>query len=167
MSCVEHYQAMPTKTAKGQSAAPPGKQLAAFIEKFDPAVAKLTRACFAKLRKRFPTANQLVYDNYNALAIGFCTTDRASDCIVSLAVTIRGPSLCFIYGAKLDDPKKLLTGGGNQVRFIRLPTASTVSQPGVESLIKAAIAQAKSPLPKVGKGMLIIKSVSIKQRPRR
>lgn len=158
---------MPPNTAKTPSGAPSQKQLSGFIDKFDPAVARLTRACLAKLRRRFPTANQLVYDNYNALAIGFCTTDRASDCIVSLAVTVRGPSLCFVYGATLADPKKLLTGGGNQVRFLRLPAASTLAEPGVESLIKAAIAQAKSPLPKTGKGQLIIKSVSIKQRPRR
>jgi len=45
------------------------QQLAGFIDKFDPAIAKLTRSARAVLRKRLPTAVELVYDNYNALAI--------------------------------------------------------------------------------------------------
>ena len=42
-----------------------------FIAKFDPATAKLLRQARLALRKRFPTAVELVYDNYNALAIGW------------------------------------------------------------------------------------------------
>ena len=34
------------------------------------------------MRKRFPTANELVYDNYNFFVIGYCTTERPSDCVV-------------------------------------------------------------------------------------
>jgi hypothetical protein len=158
---------MPTATAKPRSSAPTTTQIKGFIDKFDPEIAKLTRICRMALRKRFPTATELVYDNYQALAFGFCTTDRASDCIVSLAVMPRKVSLCFYYGATVTDPKKLLTGGGNQVRFLRLDSAAVLAKPDVEALLRSAIAQAKSPLPKTGKGTTIVKSVSIKQRPRR
>ena len=41
----------------------PAQQLTGFIAKFDPAMAKLIRACRAAMRKRFPTANEMVYDN--------------------------------------------------------------------------------------------------------
>src|SRR3954447_16710020 len=116
---------MPTSTAKPRSSAPTSVQIKGFIDKFDPAIAKLARSCRAALRRRFPTATELVYDNYQALAFGFCTTDRASDCIVSLAVMPKKVSLCFYYGATVADPKKLLTGGGNQVRFLRLDSATT------------------------------------------
>lgn len=155
------------RSATTPSAESPAKQLAGFIAKFDPTVAALARSCRSALRKRLPTAIELVYDNYNALAIGFCATERASDCIVSLPVTPRGVALCFIYGAKLPDPEKILQGSGNQTRFIRLESAATLARPEVEALIRAAIAQAKTPLPAAGRGRLIIKSVSAKQRPRR
>src|SRR4051812_30200461 len=158
---------MPLATAKPRSKAPVGTQINGFIDKFDPAIAKLTRSCRTALRKRFPTAMELVYDNYQALAFGFCTTDRASDCIVSLAVMPRKVSLCFYYGATVHDPKKLLKGGGNQVRFLRLESAAALSKPDVEALLRSAIAQAKTALPKSGKGKTVVKSVSIKQRPRR
>lgn len=145
----------------------PAKQLAGFIAKYDPAVAKLARSTRSALQKRLPTANQLVYDNYQFLAIGFATTERASDSMVSLAVSPKGVSLCFIYGAMLPDPDRILLGSGNQTRSIKLEGAATLKKTEVERLIKAAIAQAKSPLPDKGKGTLIIKSISAKQRPRR
>ena len=62
-----------------------------------------------------------MYDNYNALAIGWSATDRASGgVIVSVAAYATGVNLYFMYGAKLADPEKLLQGSGNQGRFIRL-----------------------------------------------
>jgi hypothetical protein len=145
----------------------PTRQLAGFIAKYDPAVAKLARSTRTAMQKRLPTANQLVYDNYQFLAIGFSPTERASDSIVSLAVSPKGVSLCFIYGVTLPDPDKILLGSGNQTRTIRLEGPATLSKAPVERLIKAAIAQAKAPLLKTGKGKLIIKSISVKQRPRR
>ncbi|MDZ4832012.1 MAG: DUF1801 domain-containing protein [Phycisphaerae bacterium] len=145
----------------------PAKQLAGFIAKFDPATATMIKLCRAALRKRMPTAFELVYDHYNFFVIGFCSTPRASDCIVSLATSANGVGLCFIFGAKLPDPHKILLGSGKQTRFIRLESAATLAQPAVESLIRAAIANARAPLPSAGGGTLIIKSVSAKQRSRR
>jgi hypothetical protein len=31
------------------------------------------------MRKRFPTADELVSDNYSFFVIGYCTTERPSD----------------------------------------------------------------------------------------
>ena len=119
------------------------------------------------LRKRYPTANELVYDNYNFFVIGFCTTERPSDCMFSLAANAKGVGLSFYYGSTLPDPHKILMGGGSQNRFIRLPEVATLSKPEVMALLQAAVAQAKSPLPSTSGGKLIIRSVSAKQRPRR
>jgi hypothetical protein len=144
----------------------PAKQLAGFIAKFDPAIASLARSSRAVLRKRFPTAVELVYDNYNALAIGYSSTERASDCIVSLAVFPRSVGLSFYYGAGLPDPTGILSGSGNQNRYISLDRATRLSDPAVQALIGAAVAKGKVPLP-ARKGYLVIKSISAKQRPRR
>jgi len=145
----------------------PAKQLAGFIAKYDPAVQKLARACLAALRKRLPTASALVYDNYQFLAIGFSATERASDCVVSLAISPKGVALSFYYGASLPDPDGILLGSGNQNRFVRLSGPATLKLPAVEALLRAAIAQSKAPLPATGRGPTVIKSISAKQRPRR
>jgi Domain of unknown function (DU1801) len=157
---------MPARPDTG-AAASAEKQLAGFIAKFDPAVARCIRECRAAVRKRLPTANELVYDNYNFLAIGYCATERPTDCIVSLAAAANGVGLSFYYGATLPDPDEILLGSGKQNRFVRLPSAAILSTPAVEALISAAVAQAKTPLPASGRGATIIKSVSAKQRPRR
>jgi hypothetical protein len=142
-------------------------QLAGFLAKFDPQVARLARDCRAALRKRLPAAHELVYDNYQFLAIGYSASERASDCLVSLAVSSKGVALSFYYGASLPDPERVLLGSGTQNRFVRLESAATLSAPAVEALLRAAIAQADTPLPSRGRGTLTIKSVSAKQRPRR
>ncbi len=144
----------------------PSKQLSGFIARYEPAVAKLARAARVALRSRFPTARELVYDNYQFLAIGYASTERASDCLVSLAVSPKGVALSFYYGASLPDPAGILLGSGNQNRFVRLQGAATLRSPAVEALLRAAVAQAKTPLPTTGRGTLTIKSVSATQRPR-
>jgi Domain of unknown function (DU1801) len=158
------------KTAEritSQAAASGEQQLAGFIKKFDSKNAALIRSVRKVLRKRLPTANELAYDNYNFFVIGYCSTERPSDCILSIAAGANGVGLSFYYGATLPDPRKLLLGSGSQNRFIRIESATTLTRPEVEELIAAAIAQAKSPLPGSGRGKLIIRSISKKQRQRR
>ncbi len=144
----------------------PAAQIASFIAKFEPDVARTIRACRTALRKRLPTATEIVYDNYNFLVFGFSTTSRSSDTIVSLAAAANGVGLSFYYGATLPDPQKVLLGGGKQNRFVRLPGAATLAEPAIAALIDAAVAQADPPLPAGRRGQTMIKSISKKQRPR-
>lgn len=145
----------------------PAKQVAGFIAKFDPAIAKVVRSARATLRKRWPTAVELVYDNYNALAIAFGTTERQSEIIASVAVYASGANLYFMYGASLPDPAHLLQGSGNKGRFIRLVNAAVLDAPVVQGFLRAAEQRAKPPLPATGRGYTVIKLIAPKQRPRR
>lgn len=144
----------------------PAAQLAGFIAKFEPGMQKRIKACRRELRRQMPGAVELVYDNYNFFVIGYGPSERASDAYVSLVADRNGTSLCFIYGATMADPKKLLGGGGGQVRFIKLPTPRTLATADVKGLIRAAIKHGDVAMPKTAKGYLVIKSVSKKQRPR-
>jgi hypothetical protein len=157
-----------TKTAvKKQPALSPEKQVASFLAKFDPAMEKLIRSIRAALRRRFPTAIELVYDNYNFFVIGYSPTPRPSDYIVSLAANSKGVGLSFNHGATLPDPHKLLLGSGKQNRFIRMPNAAELAKPEVEALLAAAVAQASAPLPGGTRGETVIRAIAAKQRPRR
>jgi hypothetical protein len=145
----------------------PKKQLDGFIAKFDPAIAAQTRKVLAAMRKRLPGALELVYDNYNALAVGFAPTERASDVIFSIAVYPKWVSLFLFGGQKLKDPKRLLKGSGNKVRHIVLRDAATLDDPDVTALMAQCLKIADPPLDPGQKYRLIIKSISAKQRPRR
>jgi hypothetical protein len=141
------------------------QQLDSFIGRFTPQVASVTRAAFRWLRKKFPHADVLVYDNYNALAIGFGPNHRASEAAFSIAVFPRWVNLCFLQGISLPDPHKRLTGSGKQVRNIRLDSAQVLDEPVVVELLETAAAQMGMSA-RAGAGKIIIKSISAKQRPR-
>ena len=145
----------------------PQAELDSFIDKFTPEVAALTRALLDKTKARVPGATIMVYDNYNALAIGFGPSDKAGQAVFSLAVMPRWVTLCFTWGVRLPDPHGLLNGGGNQVRHVRLHTPEAFDDPRIQDLIEAALERSEPPIDPTREQQLIIKSISAKQRPRR
>ena len=146
----------------------PQAQLDGFLAKYTPGMAAEARAALARLRRLVPGAVQLVYDNYNALVVGFCPSERASEAVVSLAVQPRRVNLCFLQGGpQLPDPDNLLKGSGSIARHIPLESARDLDKPAVRALVNVALARAMVPIDTSGRGRLIIRSISAKQRPRR
>ena len=141
-------------------------QLSGFIDRYTPEIAADARQALEFLSGRLPTATRLVYDNYNALVVGFGTSEKVGDIILSIALYPRWITLFFLRGTVLPDPEGLLEGDGSTVRSVRLDPVSRLKTAEVGALIDAAVANA-APLPASGDGALIIKSISAKQRPRR
>jgi hypothetical protein len=145
----------------------PQSQLDSFLDKYTPAVAAIARDCLKKMRARLPGAIRLVYDNYNALAIGFGPSEKASEAIFSIVLYPRYVTLFFLQGAGLSDPKKLLCGSGRLVRHVRLERASDLDTPAIRELMAAALKSAKRAIDRDAPETLVIRSISAKQRPRR
>lgn len=142
-------------------------ELDGFIARYTPEIAAQIHAALARMRARLPRATLLVYDNYNALAVGFATSNKVGDIILSITAYPRWVTLFFLRGVRLDDPHALLEGTGNQVRSVRLAGPETLDDPRVEALIADAVRKADRPFDPKAKAEIIIKSVSAKQRPRR
>jgi hypothetical protein len=138
-----------------------------FIAKYAPDIRALAREALAKMRELLPGAVELVYDNYNALVIGFGPTERASDAVFSIALYPRWITLFFLNGVGLPDPHKLLKGSGKQVRQIRLEDAEDLDTPEIQALMQHALKRAGKPFDGSTSGQMVIKSISAKQRPRR
>jgi hypothetical protein len=145
----------------------PEEQLASFLAKFLPEVAAQAEAVRNVMRRRYPAANELVYDNFNALAIGFGPTERTSEVIFSVAVYPRWVNLFFFQGKGLPDPERRLQGSGNQARHIRIDSLDVFDDPAVRALMDEAVARAAVPFDARNRHRLIIKSISARQRPRR
>jgi hypothetical protein len=141
--------------------------LSAFVARFAPAHQQLIRELRAALRRRFPAAHELVYDNYNFFVIGYSATLRPSDAVLSIAAWAASVSVCLIHGAALADPSGLLRGEGKQTRFLRIASATDLDGAEVAALLAAAAASAPVPIRDGPPGTLVIRSVSAKQRPRR
>lgn len=136
----------------------PEAQLRSLIERFDPKDQTLIRAVRAAVRRRLPTANELLYDYKSHFVIGYSPTDHPTDGIASIAARVDGVRLYLMHGPQLPDPKKLLMGAGKQARYIRVEAAERLADPDVEALIAAAIDLAEVPLATEGRGRLIVRT---------
>ena len=141
-------------------------RLQALIDRFEPAIAEQARACRARMRARFPTAFELVYDNYAGLAVGYGTSDRGSGAVVSFVVYPRFIRLFFLRGVGLPDPDGRLEGEGSQVRSIKLSNAEVLDEPAILALFDAAEARTERVWP-AAPSPVQIRSVTAKQIPRR
>jgi hypothetical protein len=145
----------------------PEAQLEGFIGRYSDSVAGQIRAARSWMRARLPGATELVYDNYNALVIGYGANDKIGGLVFSIAAYPRWVSLFFTRGADLDDPTGRLEGEGARIRHIVLAGPQVLEAPDVAALMAQALAIASPPIDPAATPRTLIKSVSAKQRPRR
>ena len=142
-------------------------QLESFLKRYVPEIAAQGRAIRARMIELLPGATQLVYDNYNALVIGFGPSEHASEAPFSIALYPRWVTLFFLQGAGLPDPQRLLKGGGKIVRHIVLKTPEDLDLPPVRALMKEALRRNEVGINPNAPGEVVIRSISPNQRPRR
>ena|SRR5438105_2821045 len=141
-------------------------QFSAMLARYSPPVAACARGVLARLRRQVPGAVELVYDNYNALVVGFGASERASEAVLSVALYPRWVTLFFLDGRALRDPGGLLEGDGKLVRRIMLAAAADLDRPAVRALVRQAVRAADPPIDARGKRRMVIRAVSKQQRPR-
>src|SRR5579864_1241927 len=120
----------------------PEEQLAGFVAKYTPEIGSQAEAIRNRMRKLYPGALELVYDNYNALAIGYGPTEKTSEAIFSIALFPRWVSLFFLQARGVPDPHGLLKGSGNVVKHVVLSSPAMLDDPDVVALMKEAVARA-------------------------
>src|SRR5438270_7131854 len=141
-------------------------ELRTLIAKFAPAHLRLIGAMRRSLQKRLPTAHEVVYEYRDWFVISFSPNDRGYDGVLAIRATADGVKLYFNQGKDLPDPAKLLQGS-SQTRWIHVEGASTLARPEVARLIDEAIARNRVPFAHAGRGSVVIRSTSAKQRRRR
>ena len=142
-------------------------QIATFVGRYSPPVARQLREARTRLRARFPRGFELVYDNYNALVFGISPTERTQDAFISVAGYPKWVTLFFLHGADLRDPRSRLEGQGKQVRSVRLQDPAEIDTTEVQAFITQAVRPHASAFRAAPPLTTIVKSVVAKQRPRR
>lgn len=142
-------------------------ELSALIDKFAPAHSGLINAMRKALRKRLPTAHEVVYgyDNLGAVVISFSPSEHGYEGVLAIRANVDGVKLYFNSGKDLPDPAKLLKGSG-QTRSMNIESVSALVRPEVASLIDAAITCSKVPFESAGRGSMVIRQTSAKKRSR-
>ena len=142
-------------------------QLRTLGDKFAPAHLRLIGAMRRELRKRLPTAHEVVYEYKDFFVVSYSPNERGYEGVLAIRASANGVRLYFNRGKELPDPAKLLQGSGNQTRWIHLEGASTLARPAVALLIDEAMARNRVPFARTGRGPAVIRSVSDQQRRRR
>jgi len=118
----------------------------------------------------YPETNELIYDNYNAVAFGWSPTDKAGDVFCSIAVYSGHVNFGFLRGTEIPDPKKVLVGDGSLYRYIKVVDKDGFPEEYMKQVLGWAYENSISrlkPSKKVVKGETIIKSISpVKRRPK-
>lgn len=142
-------------------------ELSELIERYTPEIARDFKTDRRKMRAMVPRGYELVYDNYNALGVGYGYGQKSSSVIVSIVAYPRWINLFFMQGAKLKDPQSLLQGKGRQVRSIRLRSPADLDRSEVKALVAEALEPYSDVLAGCPRVQTVIKSVAAKRRARR
>jgi len=155
------------------------KDLLKFLKPFPKEVQATALALREFVWDLYPDTNELIYDNYNAVAFGWTSTEKMGHIFSSIAVgrSSYNVHFGFMWGSKLTDPKKILLGEGNQYRYILVkkfedfPTAymkKLIREAFDYSLSKIKPATSKDKNKKPLQGATITKSISpVKRKPAR
>ena len=136
------------------------------VAKFAPAHLRLVSAMRRSLRKRLPTAHEVVYGYRDCFVISYSPSEHGYEGVLAIRGSADGVKLYFNQGKGLPDPEKLLRGSAN-ARWILVEGASTLARPAVARLIDEAIARNRVPFARTGRGPVAIRSTSAKNSRRR
>jgi hypothetical protein len=137
-------------------------QLRSLIARFAPAQLRLIGVMRRRLRKRLPTAHEVVYEYRDFFVISLSPNEHGYEGVLAIRASATGVKLYFNRGKELPDPAKLLQGSGNQTRSIDVEGASTLARPEVACLIDEAIARTRVPFARAGRGSVVVRSASAK-----
>ncbi len=118
---------------------------------------------------QYPRCNELIYDNYNALAFGWSPTDKLSHTFCSVAIyrTNYNIHFGFYWGNEIADPENKLSGRGHQYRYILVEDIKTFPKSYIKKLVKEAYANSLAKVKdakQLHKGETIVKSISAAKR---
>jgi hypothetical protein len=145
------------------------KDLLKFLKPFDKDIIERVLWLREFVWDQYPGTNELIYDNYNAVAFGWSPTDRLGHTFCSIAIgrSSKNVHFGFYWGNELSDPDKMLLGEGNQYRYILVPDKDAFPKTYIKKLVKEAYANSLSKVKDeklIVHGQTLVKSISAKKR---
>src|ERR1700735_2408642 len=112
------------------------KELLKFLKPYPAEVQKMALWLRDLVWDLYPDSNELIYDNYNAVAFGWSPTDRLGHSFCSVAVMPKYVHFGFYWGSEISDPEKRLLGKGNQYRYIVVREKADFPKTYIKKLVK-------------------------------
>jgi hypothetical protein len=140
-----------------------------FISPFSPEIQEIVLWLRDFVWDLYPKTNELIYDNYNAVAFGWSPTDRVGHTFCSIAIgrTSNNIHFGFYWGSEIKDPEKKLLGQGNQYRYVLVKSKKEFPKAYIKKLLSEAYVNSLSKVKdkkQIMEGKTITKSVSATKR---
>jgi len=117
----------------------PNPELKKFIEPYDEEIQKLTLELRNFITDLVPQANELIWDNYNAVAIAYSKSEKLKDAFCHIAVYSQHVNFGFNRGAELTSGNLNLNGKGKLIRHISVKNIKSFPKDEIKSLIWEAV----------------------------
>jgi hypothetical protein len=112
------------------------------VKAVPPAVQPIVEAAINVIRQVAPGAEEISYDSSpprsRSTVWKLVRFTSGGENVVGVGTLTRHSILFFYRGRELDDGSGLLQGGGKDMRFIRLETATDAERPEVKRMLRKA-----------------------------
>ena len=117
----------------------PNPQLQKFIEPYDEGIQKLTLELRNFITDLVPQANELIWDNYNAVAIAYSKSEKLKDAFCHIALYSQHVNFGFNRGAELKKTSVKLNGKGKLIRHISVKDFQSFPKQEIKNMIWEAV----------------------------
>ena len=144
-------------------------ELQFFLFPYDTNIQELTLKLRNFIIETEPTCNELIWDNYNAVAIAYTKSDKLKDAFCHIAVYSNYVNFGFNRGAELAKSEVKLSGEGKLIRHITVSNFETFPKKEIKQLLSEAIGLSKTINPELINSKIQSKSIvmSISEKKRR
>lgn len=127
----------------------PNPQLKKFIEPYDERIQNLTMELRNFITDLVPDSNELIWDNYNAVAMAYSKSEKLKDAFCHIAVYSGHVNFGFNRGAELSKTNIQLNGKGKLIRHISVKDFQSFPQHEIKSMIWEAVGISEKLNPKL------------------
>lgn len=117
----------------------PHQEFTKFIAPYDDGIQELTLELRNFITGLVPQANELIWDNYNAVALAYSKSERLKDAFCHIAVYSKHVNFGFNRGAELTSGTLILNGKGKLIRHIAIKDIKSFPMNEIRVLIWEAV----------------------------
>lgn len=117
----------------------PNPQLLEFIKPYDEGIQELAIQLRDFITNLVPEANELIWDNYNAVAIAYSKSEQLKDAFCHIALYSKHVNFGFNRGAELTKTNVKLNGKGKLIRHISVKNFESFPKQEIEQMIWEAV----------------------------
>lgn len=139
-------------------------ELAQLIQKLAPSQTKLFAAARRWVRKKLPTAHEIVYEYRDCVVVSFSPSGRGNEGVLGLRASDEGVRLFLNNAKSVDDPLKLLKGSGSMARWVGIENAATLKDAAIGKLVAQAIEVNPVAFEDAGRGSLVVRPTTASKR---